>query len=115
VAASALRVAKRQGVEVDYYADRTVTTPIQIWVTADSGSASMGLLDSVATDIETLTLTAPRQTGFPPAGGIDNGASIVINDHRFDIERADPDRGVVEISSSFTLQCRRYRTLSEEL
>lgn len=114
IAASALRVAKRQGVEVYFYADRSTTTPTAIWITADSGSASMGLLDSTVTDVESMQVTIPRQTGFPPSGGIANGASIVINDHRFDIERAEPDRGVVEISSSFSCSLRRYRTLSEE-
>jgi hypothetical protein len=113
-AAAALKVAKKYGVTA-YFANPGATVWTTVYALLDSDARSTGGRHGGTIDDESLTLIVPKQTSFPPAGGILTGAVVKYDSNLYEIEDAIPDLGDHLSAATFTLNCGRCMSGTAEL
>lgn len=98
-AAAALEIAQALGVALKFHQPGAAA-----WVDV------YGFLDAndKGGDEENIGFIIPRQTNFPPTGGIGAGAAIRYNSLDYTIESASPDIGDYQSAATFSLDCHRH-------
>lgn len=98
------------GVQVQYRATPTGEA-VDLWASLDAGRFVTQLRRQTETDTCDLTLTIPRQTGWPPTGGIETGSVLIYDSVEYEIDDHEWDRGDPALSASVTVHCGCWRHL----
>lgn len=97
-AGAALEIAKELGVALKFHQPGAVD-----WVDVYGF-----LADNERTgDEEGISFVIPRQTNFPPTGGIAPNAAVRYNSLDYVVDSALPDIGDYQSAATFTLDCHR--------
>jgi len=82
-------------------------------VKINTGQGTVTLRNSVFTGEEPLSMTIPRQTGFPPGDNLNDlnpTATIEYDNILYEIDRIIPSEGVPKLSPEFTVNCSRSKS-----
>ena len=86
---------------------------VVVYGVLDQGRVDLGRMGGT-TDTETVRVTIPRQTGFPPTQ-FRPGATVTIDDIVYELQDLETDMGNVLRSASFTFSAVRYQTVHPEI
>lgn len=87
-AAAVLEVAQQLGASGTFKAT-PADAGVTIYYLPQGERDDLGVVQAGPTDIRTLTIEVPRQTGFPPSGGIGIAATLVYGSETYNVMDAD--------------------------
>ena len=105
-ASAVLRIAKLRPALATYYATQDATG-VTVYTIPEQLSHRIGL-SSGETDIYSIDVTIPRQTGFPPNDGFAPGALLKVRDNTYRVDSVEGDLEEFSDSATFRLSCGRY-------
>lgn len=97
-AGAALDIAQQLGVSLKFHQPGAVAWLDVYGFLADSDRSG---------DDESISFIVPRQTNFPPTGGIKPNAAVRYNSLDYVVDSAVPDIGDYQAAVTFALDCHR--------
>jgi hypothetical protein len=105
VAYAVLQVCKQIGQTVTF--TNPESDPVTVWAqilpSADTTIARAG-----TTDTNSVGLSIPRQSNFPPAAGIRTGAQVTVNGEEYQVDLVEWDNEDIAMASVCTMKCGRF-------
>lgn len=109
IAGATTQMLQRSGCgTVVYFREYPGADLVTLWASIDEGGSVQQLMRRGETDVETMSMTIPRQTDFPPSAGFKPGCEIHVGSVVYEVDTVQPDRATVDLASSFKISVFRH-------
>jgi hypothetical protein len=88
---------------------------LDVWALFDESLRSIGGRNGDQMDEEEGTIVVPKQTGFPPSGGLVSGCAVRINGNTWEVVECVPDVADERSAATFALRIGRNLDGTAEL